>query len=64
MLIKIAVGSLYIFSVPRGYIDGFIQWCKQIIGLCLTTLQATILAAGLMVLEPMPCWGLTDVVRR
>ena len=42
LLIQIAVGSLYMFSVPRGYTDGFIQWCKQIIGLCLTAfLQAT-----------------------
>ena len=32
LLIQIAVGSLYMFSVPRGYTDGFIQWCKQIIG--------------------------------
>ncbi len=38
--------KLYMFSVPRGYVDGFVQWCKQIIGLCLTTfLQATILTA-------------------
>ena len=49
LLIQIAVGSLYMFSVPRGYTDGFVQWCKQIIGLCLTAfLQATILIAGLM----------------
>lgn len=42
LLIQIAVGSLYMFSVPRGYTDGFVQWCKQIIGLCLTAfLQAT-----------------------
>ncbi len=50
LLIQIAVGSLYMFSVPRGYTDGFISWCKQIIGLCLTAfLQSTILIAGLMV---------------
>ena len=36
LLITIAVGSLYMFSVPRGYTDGFVQWCKQIIGICLT----------------------------
>ena len=36
LLIQLAVGSLYMFSVPRGYTDGFIQWCKQIIGLCLS----------------------------
>ena len=33
LLIQIAVGSLYMFSVPRGYIDGFIQWCKQVVGI-------------------------------
>ena len=50
LLIQIAVGSLYMFSVPRGYIDGFVSWCKQVVGLCLTAfLQATILIAGLMV---------------
>ena len=49
LLIQIAVGSLYMFSVPRGYTDGFLQWMKQVIGLCLTAfLQATILTAGLM----------------
>ncbi len=59
LLIQIAVGSLYMFSVPRGYIDGFIQWCKQIIGLCLTTfLQATILTAGLMVVKDYALLGL------
>ena len=48
LLIQIAVGSLYMFSVPRGYLDGFYQWCKQVVGLCLTAfLQATILIAGL-----------------
>ena len=57
--IQIAVGSLYMFSVPRGYTDGFIQWCKQIIGLCLTAfLQATILIAGLMVFKDHALLGL------
>ncbi len=59
LLIQISVGSLYMFSVPRGYLDGFVQWCKQIIGLCLTTfLQATILTAGLMVLKDHALLGL------
>lgn len=50
LLIQIAVGSLYMFSVARGYMDGFYGWCKQVAGLCLTTfLQSTILIAGLMV---------------
>ena len=59
LLIQIAVGSLYMFSVPRGYVDGFFQWIKQIVGLCLTTfLQATILTAGLMVLKDHALLGL------
>lgn len=59
LLIQIAVGSLYMFSVPRGYTDGFIQWCKQIIGLCLSAfLQATILVAGLMVFKNHALLGL------
>ena len=59
LLIQIAVGSLYMFSVPRGYGDGFVQWCKQVIGLCLTAfLQATILVAGLMVFKDHALLGL------
>ena len=59
LLIQIAVGSLYMFSVPRGYLDGFYQWCKQIVGLCLTAfLQATILIAGLMVFTQHALLGL------
>lgn len=37
LLIQIAVGSLYMLSVPRGFIDGFTRWCKQVIALGLTT---------------------------
>lgn len=59
LLIQIAVGSLYLFSVPRGYIDGFTQWCKQVVGLCLTAfLQATILVAGLMAFRDRALLGL------
>ncbi len=59
LLIQIAVGSLYMFSIPRGYIDGFVQWIKQVIGLCLTAfLQSTILVAGLMVFRDHALLGL------
>ena len=59
LLIQIAVGSLYMFSIPRGYSDGFLQWMKQVIGLCLTAfLQATILTAGLMVFRDHYLLGL------
>ena len=65
LLIQIAVGSLYLFSVPRGYTDGFFQWCKQIIGLCLTPfLQATILVAGLKVFSDHPLLGLRIICPR
>lgn len=59
LLIQISVGSLYMFSVPRGYLDGFVSWCKQIVGLCLTAfLQSTILIAGLMVVKDHALLGL------
>lgn len=59
LLIQIAFGSLYMFSVPRGYIDGFIGWCKQIIGLCMAAfLQSTILIAGLLVIKEHALLGL------
>lgn len=49
LLIQMAVGSLYMFSVPRGYADGFNQWCKQIAALCLTAfIQTTLLFLGLL----------------
>ena len=58
LLIQIAVGSLYMFSIPRGYLDGFVGWMKQVIGLCLTAfLQSTILVAGLMIFKDHALMG-------
>ena len=49
LMIQMAVGSLYMFSVPRGYQDGFNQWIKQVVALCLTAfMQTTLLYLGLM----------------
>ena len=49
LLCQIAVGSLYLFSVPRGMTDGFYSWMKQVIATCLTAfLQTTILYLGLL----------------
>lgn len=49
LLTMMATGSLYMFSVPRGYTDGFISWCKQVVALCLTAfLQTIVLIAGLV----------------
>ena len=49
LLIQMAVGSLYMFSVPRGYSDGFNQWMKQVAAICLTAfMQTTLLYLGLL----------------
>jgi hypothetical protein len=53
LLIQIAVGSLYMFSVPRGYLDGFMSWMRQVIAF----LQSTILVAGLMVFKDHALMG-------
>lgn len=59
LLIQIAVGSLYMFSIPRGYADGFMQWIKQVIGLCLTAfLQSTMLVAGLLTFKSNALLGI------
>lgn len=59
LLTQIAVGSLYLFSLPRGYTDGFTGWCKQIIAICFTTfLQTTLLFLGLITLQTHPLLGL------
>ncbi len=51
LLIQIAVGSLYMFGIPRGYQDGFVSWCKQVIALCITTfLQTTLIIFGFFIL--------------
>jgi len=61
LLIQIAVGTLYMMSIPRGFTDAFTGWCKHVIGLCLTAfLQTVILTAGLLVFKEnlLLCVGL------
>lgn len=59
LLVQIAVGSLYLFSVPRGYTDGFYQWCKQVAAICLTAfLQSTLLFLGMMTFQNNMLLGL------
>lgn len=49
LLVQMAVGALYMFSVPRGYTDGFNQWMKQVAAICLTAfMQTTLLFLGLL----------------
>ena len=46
------------FSLPRGYTDGFIGWCKQIIAICFTTfMQTTLLLLGLITIPIQPLVG-------
>ena len=49
LLVQMAVGSLYMFSIPRGHTDGFFQWMRQIIALCFTAfMQTSLLYLGLL----------------
>lgn len=59
LMIQIAVGTLYMFSVPRGYTDGFNQWMKQVIAICLTAfLQTTLFYLGLLTMSDHMVLGL------
>ena len=59
MLTNIAVGALYIFGLTRGHQDGFVDWCKQVIALCVTAfLQNSLLFAGLLTFGDHPLLGL------
>lgn len=59
LLVQISVGSLYMFSVPRGYTDGFNQWMKQVTALCLTAfMQTTLLYLGLLTFQTDLLMGL------
>ena len=58
LLCQIAIGSLYLFSVPRGFTDGFYNWIKQVIATCMTAfLQTTILYLGLLTFMQHPLIG-------
>ena len=59
LLVQMSVGSLYMFSVPRGYTDGFTQWMKQVVATCLTAfLQTTLLYLGLITFKGNALLGL------
>ena len=59
LLCQIAVGSLYMFSVPRGYSDGFNGWCKQVFAICLTAfLQTSLMFLGMMTWQTNTLLGL------
>lgn len=59
LLVQMSVGALYMFSVPRGYGDGFVQWMKQVAAICLTAfMQTTLLFLGLMTFPESMLLGL------
>lgn len=59
LLAQIAVGSLHLFSLPKGNPEGFISWMKQVIGLCLTAfLQMTMLYLGLLTWQESALLGI------
>lgn len=59
LLVQIAIGSLYMFSVPRGYTDGFNSWMKQVIALCVTAfMQTTLMYLGLLTMTDSLVLGL------
>lgn len=59
LLAQICVCSLYMFSIPRGYKDGFFGWCKQVVGLCFTVfLQNMFLVIGLSIFKTQLIVGL------
>ena len=59
LVTNIAVGSLYIFGLTRGHQDGFVDWCKQAVAVCVTAfLQNTLLFAGLLTFRDHMMLGL------
>lgn len=63
LLVQICIGSLYMISVPRGYMDNFYGWCKQVIALCLTTLfQNLLMFCGLMIIPTNLFLGIGTMV--
>ena len=51
MIILLSVCPFHIFSIPRGHVDAFFSWCKQMIALYVTTLvQNLFLAISLRVI--------------
>lgn len=47
------------FSVPRGYSDGFNGWCKQVFAICLTAfLQTSLMFLGMITWQTNTLLGL------
>lgn len=51
LLIQLTACPFHIFNIPRGHVDAFFNWCKQILALLLTTfVQNFLLALGVLIL--------------
>ena len=47
LFVMIVMGCMYMVSIPRGYVDGFMDWAKQCIGIGLAScLQIIAIALG------------------
>jgi hypothetical protein len=46
------VGYLYLFSIPSGNTDGFMEWCRQTVAIALTNvIQTALLYIGLSLMS-------------
>lgn len=51
LLVQLIACPFHIFNIPRGHVDAFFSWCKQVLALYITTFaQNFLLALGLMIL--------------
>lgn len=51
LLVQLIACPFHCFSIPRGHVDAFFSWCKQVLALYLTTFaQNFLMALGLMIL--------------
>lgn len=58
LLIQICVGSLHMFSLPRGYDEGFTMWAKQVLAVCVTAfIQTTMMYLGLITFKDQMLLG-------
>ena len=62
LLVLMLIGSLHMFSIPRGYWDAFWSWCKQIIALCVTSFcQCIIFFSSFLVILPSTAGSVSSI---
>ena len=45
LIVLMFVCPMHLFSIPRGYLDAFWSWCRQVVGLCLSVFIQNFLVA-------------------